>query len=144
MKDSALFTGVTQEMGKRGVGGAPLHIFSCPPGLDLERQPLESKDPKGVSSYVSFPECAPTHTPCPQHFPNLPPGGESQSLCPSVPGHFKTTPLKYLALGVTPISGATLHNLQSCKCPPPQPLSLQAQHPQGPATRDLHAPVHTE
>lgn len=83
MKDSALFTGVTREMGKRGVGGAPLHIFSCPPGLDLERQPLESKDPKGVSSYVSFPECAPTHTPCPQHFPNLPPGGESQSLCPS-------------------------------------------------------------
>ena len=75
MKDSALFTGVTREMGKRGVGGAPLHIFSCPPGLDLERQPLESKDPKGVSSYVSFPECAPTHTPCPQHFPNLPPGG---------------------------------------------------------------------
>lgn len=30
MKDSALFTGVTREMGKGGVGGAPLHIFSCP------------------------------------------------------------------------------------------------------------------
>ena len=28
--------------------------------------------------------------------------------------------------------------------PPPQPLSLQAQHPQGPATRDLQAPVHSE
>ena len=62
MKDSALFTGVTREMGKGGVGGATLHIFSCPPPLDLGRQPVESKDPKGVSPYISFPECPPTHT----------------------------------------------------------------------------------
>ena len=63
---------------------------------------------------------------------------------PSVPDQVKTTPLKYLALGVTPISGVTLHNLQTCKCHHRQPQPLQAQRLQGPATRDLHAPVHTE
>ena len=42
MEDSALFTGVAQEMGKGGAGGAPLRIFSCPPP-DLGGWPLEGK-----------------------------------------------------------------------------------------------------
>lgn len=63
----------------------------------------------------------------------------SQSLGPSVPDQVKTTPLKYLALGVTPISGVTLHNLQSCRCHPPRPSlsrhSVRRDQPHGTSTR---------
>lgn len=59
----------------------------------------------------------------------------SQSLCPSVPGQVRTTPLKYLALGVTPISAATLHKLQSCKYHHPSPClsrhSIRRDQPHG-------------
>lgn len=56
-----------------------------------------------------------------------PPQGWVSVSRPSVPDQVKTTPLKYLALGVTPISqSVTLHNLQSCRCHP-QAQSLQAQ-----------------
>lgn len=65
MGESALFTGVAQEMGKGGAEGAPLRIFSCPPP-DLGGWPLEGKAWGTPVSPL-----------------NLLPGGESQSLCPS-------------------------------------------------------------
>ena len=117
MKDSALFTGVTREMGKGGVGGATLHIFSCPPPLDLGRQPVESKDPKGVSPYISFPECPPhTHTPWPSISPTCPLEG---NLSLSVP----------LILGSGPLGSPTLSLIHpsfpsSSPGPPPLPLAL--------------------